>query len=56
VTPARGQGFFDDRLEKLRCFNPALAQGIEVFGHAAIADAIEPRRVDPRLPQILLQA
>jgi hypothetical protein len=56
VPPPRGQGFFDDGPEKLRCLDSALAQGVEVFGHAAIGDAIEPRRVDACLPQILLQA
>jgi hypothetical protein len=54
--PSRGQCFFDDGLEKLRSLDSALAQGVEVFGHAAIGDAIEPRRVDTCLPQILLQA
>ena len=42
--------------KKLSRLEPALAEGIEVFGHAAIGDAIEPRRVDPGLPQILLKA
>jgi hypothetical protein len=56
VTPPRSRGFFDGGLEKLRCFDPALAQGIDVFGHTAIGDAIEPRRIDTRPPQILLQA
>jgi hypothetical protein len=31
------------------------SQRIEVFGHAAIANALEPSRVYTRLPQILLQ-
>ena len=53
--PYRGQGFFDNGLEKLRCLEPSLAQGIEVFSHAAIGDAIETRRVDTCPPQIRLQ-
>jgi hypothetical protein len=41
---------FDDGFKKLRPLDPTFGQSIEVFGHAAIGDAIQPCRVDPHLP------
>jgi hypothetical protein len=40
----------------LRCVYAALPQRQQIFGHAAIGNAIELRGVDPGLPQIFLQA
>ena len=54
VTPPRGQGLFDDGLEKLCCFDVAVAQGVKVFRHAAVGDTVETVGVEPGLPQIFL--
>src|SRR5713101_7099727 len=56
MTRPRSQRFLDDGLEELRRIDPTRAQGQQVFGHIAISNANEHRRVDPSLPQILLEA
>ena len=56
MASTRGERRFDDRLEKLRRGNPAVAQCREVLGHTAVGDPVEPIGVEPLKAQIVLQA